>query len=498
MAKCVSGHSAFIYDRGGMRRIGPLVELSSVQWERKRDAVSEASVVIEGSACSDQAPFLSQIRAHRHELVIYRGTQRVWEGPIHRVTSRTNRVEVVAHDVLEYLMFTPLTREWSSAYPTVQTTTARIQGIIEYEMTHGRTQYDNGVMRNVPAWEAMSPPANVLPYLEVHNFPNEAKTTSVTGEYEMTVGEHLQSLGRQGGIDYTAVGRAIHIWDNSRALGRTVQLTERNFLTGIIVSEYGADHAQSAYVSTGDGAYGSALRSDNLDYYGPWTKVFTSYNEEGTQAPTQGELNSQAIRNLAGRTPAPVEVRIPDNSGLILSDEITIEHLIPGVQVPLRATLNARQHSQMQKIDYVRITEEAETGEQINITLVPTSKSDADEELPDPETHVSALFSRNSSYRLTAIASRRGNTVYLRARVDRLDGNGHAGGPFDWKFTLQRTAETTVEATGAWEYDFHYYTRKTAGQAQFENIATGRRTFSVTVDMGGSIGSAKISGTVDV
>ncbi len=495
---CVTGHSAFIYDRGGTRRLGPLVEMSSVRWERNRDGVSEAQVIIEGSACHDQAPFLEMIRSHRHELVIYRGNDRVWEGPVHRVAWYRDYVEVTAKDVIEYLMFTPLSRLWSNGFPNTGPVSTRIGKIIEYELTTNRQQYENGILKTVTAWENLTHPINVLPYLQIHHFVNEVETSAVTLPYEMTVGEHMANLAHYSGIDYTAVGRAIHVWDVSRALGRTVQLTDENFLDEIIVTEYGADHAQSAYVIGNDGVYGSALKTQNLDYYGPWTKVFTAYNEEGTTEPTQGELNSQAIRNLAGATPAPVEVRVPDNSGLILSDHIRITDLVPGVQVPLRATLNARQYSQMQKIDHVVVTETASEGERIQITLVPTTRPDADDELPEPEDTVSALFPGDPNYRLTAIASTSGNTVLLRARVTKEGGSGRAASNQPWSIMLETATGTNKTKSGTWDFKFQFYKEKVAGTAEFPNVGSGTRPFSVTVNMGPGVGEATVSGTVFV
>jgi len=105
--------------------------------------------------------------------------------------------------------------------------------------------------------------------------------------------------------------------------------------------------------------------------------MYTIYNENGTAAPTQGELDSQARRNTSGRSPSPIEVRIPDNSTIFLSADVGINALVPGVQVPLRATLNARDLAQQQKIDSVTVTETAD-GENVQVTLTPATKPDSD------------------------------------------------------------------------------------------------------------------------
>jgi hypothetical protein len=358
--QCIEEHTVYIYDRGGKTRVAQILDVSRVVWTRDRDSVSEANVRIEAAACSEQADVLAAIEPKRSEMVIYRGKDRVWEGPVWRVGWHDTYVEINAHDVMAYVMATPLTQTYSNAYPNVGTVTGRIEYILQHELA---------------VWENIDPPANVRPHLQIHHSENEARTSAVTTPYEMTVGEHIQSLGRTAGIDWTVVGRSIHVWDVSRSLGRTRTLTEQDFFAQVIVTAYGADMAAEIYVVGGDGKYGHA--SAPSPYYGPWTMILTAYNEEGTTDPTQEELDSQASRNLNGRMPVPVEVRIPDNSGVRLNESLTIHHMVPGVQVPLLATLNARKLSQLQKIDFVTVTETPE-GETVQLTLTPATKPDED------------------------------------------------------------------------------------------------------------------------
>jgi hypothetical protein len=126
--------------------------------------------------------------------------------------------------------------------------------------------------------------------------------------------------------------------------------------------------ASFAVVTGADGAYGQDGGTD--PYYGRVEIVDDAYDEEeGSDKPTQAELNSQATRNLGGRIPTPLEVRVPDGSRLNPSSPITIDDLVPGVVVPLRATLTARTFSQLQKLRKVKVVEDG-SGEQIQITMV--------------------------------------------------------------------------------------------------------------------------------
>jgi hypothetical protein len=375
---CIEGHTVYLYDRGGMTRVGQLLDVSQVRWTRDRDGVSEADVRIEGAACSAQAALLAGIEPKRSEIVIYRGQERVWEGPVWRVGWHADYVEINAHDVMAYVFGTPLSKDWDNRYRATYDDDGNVITVLS-QPTEVTSRINNILQYEMQRWETISPPANVLPYLQIHHFPNEARTTAYTQPFEMTAGEHIQGLGRTGGIDWTVVGRSLHVWDVSRSLGKTRLLTEADFFSEVIITAYGADMAAEVYVIGKDGKYGHA--SAPSPYYGPWTMILTAYNEEGTDEPSQAELDSQASRNINGRQPVPVEVRVPDNSGIKLDETLTIHDLVPGVQVPLLATLNARQMSQLQKIDHVTVTENAK-GETVQVTLTPATKPDDDVEVP--------------------------------------------------------------------------------------------------------------------
>jgi hypothetical protein len=81
-------------------------------------------------------------------------------------------------------------------------------------------------------------------------------------------------------------------------------------------------------------------------------------------------LRKQAVRNIADRYPVPVVVRVPDNSALSPQVNLSINQLIPGVWIPLRATLTCRQFAQWQKLDEVMV-EEVGGQEAIRIILSP-------------------------------------------------------------------------------------------------------------------------------
>lgn len=496
--KCVTQHRAYIYERGGVQRIAQIHNIEKVEYERTRDDFSTAEVWISGTSCNDQRELLSRIATKRHELVIFRGNQRVWEGPLWRIGDEGTRIKFAARDVLVYLFGTALSREWDNSYSGDGPTevTSRFARIIEHELTTDREVYSTkGGTAVLPGWENIDPPANIIDHLTVHHFPNEARTSAKTLSTEMTVGDHLQGSSRTAGIDFTAVGRAIHIWDTSRNIGTIRTLTEADFFGRIIVTEYGADHTQAAFTAGTDGAYGEALNTDNLDFYGPWATVYTTYNEEGTAGPNQSELNSQAIRNSMGRSPVPYEVRIPDNSSIRLEDTLALSDLVPGVHVPLRATINARAYSQIQKIDHVKVVETADK-EEVLLTLLPAARPDSDElDMTDGQDRVTANFP-GGDFRLEVRGRRDGTTIQVTVSVRKLlQSATNAATNQDYEISINKMPGTTLTETGKWSYKYGYYNLKTVGTFSVEKASVGEHPFSVSVTMAG-IGTATASGLV--
>lgn len=371
-----------IYDRGGKRRISQLVDVFSVKWSRVLDDRSTATVALTSQSCRNQLDTVTGIEPLRHELVIYRGADRVWEGPIGEVAWFSNRVEIVASDVTQYAAGTPLSRDWpnsESGGPVYMT--ERVQQILEHELSVPYTMETNAGTVVVDRFENISPPANVLPHLEVRPSvgPGGIRTFAVTEAFQMNVLDHLNALSR-GGLDYTAVGRRLLIWDSASSIGRTRILTESDFYGELRVYASGADFAAISHISAesqdpdAPPAVGHAGAPD--PYYGPWERVVSLTSEEGGDAPTQVELNGQAARDLVGRNPVPTQIVVPKDAGLRLRSGLTVDQLIPGVVMPVRATLNLRLVSQDQRLESVTVTETG-AGEVINVTLFPAGNLEA-------------------------------------------------------------------------------------------------------------------------
>jgi hypothetical protein len=350
-------HTAYIYDRGGAHRLFQVSPLTVVSWERLRDDISQATVTIvnPGPDCQEQ---MRTAAPNRSELVIYRGDERVWEGPISHIAWHRDRIIVQAKDVMYYAYRTIMRAAYSNAYPNIETTIQR----------------SINVLGELSRKEALDPPINVLPHVTAFTTATDSQTSKSTIPYESTVFEDIDAMAWRAGLDYTTIGRRILLFDTHTIWYTTPTVTEEDFLSDIVVTQYGMEGATIAAVTSGTGVFATTGGVD--PYYGEWEILDSAYNEDGTEAPTQAALLSQAERNLNGRNPVPLHVRVPDNSQLNPNGVLTMADLVPGARIPLRATLLTLKVSQMQKLNRVVVTEDGDAGEKIAITLYPASAND--------------------------------------------------------------------------------------------------------------------------
>lgn len=358
MALSCEKHSCFIYDRGGKRQIGVIEPLTRVKWERIRDDISVATVYAK-AVSADCGRALGLLEAGRAELVIFRGKIRVWEGPIIRISYQAQDVEIEAHDVVYYLTRTIMWNEYDNRYPNQAFVLDRLKRVFEAELSRK---------------EALDPPVNILSnvnYIYATGEAVEASTAAHTLPYELTVFDHLDNYAARGGIDYVAVGRSILLFDVHQRIGQTATVTADDFIGDPVITQYGADLASRVVMTDGKGHWGSAGGID--PYYGEWEVLHQAYDENailaGSAPPTTAEMESQAERKYAeGKTP-PLVVRIPDGTRLNPNGVLTIEDLVPGVWIPLTATVPGRTLSQMQKLDNMKVEETAGKGEVITVTF---------------------------------------------------------------------------------------------------------------------------------
>jgi hypothetical protein len=359
---CVKGHTAYVFDRGARTQLFKLADLAEVRWNRIRDDISESNVKIAARNCYAQADNLNSVEPGRHELVIFRGKERKWEGPISRAQISARGIEFHAKDVVHYLSRTNLTQAYSNKHPNSDFALERVKDLL--------TELVRLEAEEAAAYPDL-PSRNVMPFVTFNQDPTDARTSRFTARYQKTIWEEIDDMAAKGGIDYTTVGRAIHFWDTSKPLGELArEITQNDLLGDLVATHYGMDLKTRAVVTDGEGNYGEA--GGVHPYYGLVENLETAYDEsEGTDPPTSAEMASQAARNLV--------LRIPDNSGIRLSETLTIDDLVPGVFVRVRAKLLIRDIVQKMKLDAVNVIEDG-AGEKVTVKLSPATQPDEPEE----------------------------------------------------------------------------------------------------------------------
>jgi hypothetical protein len=376
-------HRVAVFDRGGTRILGQFENLTSVRWERVRDDTSTARITL-AEPTKGCVELLRQIAVNRHELVIWRGQDRVWEGPITLISRHADFFEVEARDVIHYLYRTVMHAGYDSAaywspnnsdpskvfINNVEPVVDRAVRIITEELNRKK--------------ETLNPPVNIVPYITTvrHGawpYDDERKANRKTSPFAASVYDELESMAQTGGLDYTAVGRRIILNDARVPIGKTPVVTEADFIGEVIVASYGMDGATSAYTTGDAGMVGHAVADgvnpDGVDdFYGEWEVIEQMFDEDSEAPPTQNALDNAASMNLIAKNPPPTRVRLPENTLLNPNGVLNMQDLVPGVHIPLRADLFSITLIQMQKLSNVTVEESGADGEKITISLGPAPK----------------------------------------------------------------------------------------------------------------------------
>jgi len=316
----VEQYEAQLIDRTGTKVLDVFDGLTEVNWERRKDSVTVASVVanITGDcgALGDVDPYATGLRLLRNGDV-------VWEGPVYEVRERFNTVEVVARDVAHWLDVRVIRNVINDE------DRARDAVLIARDVVREGFRYDD---------------PNVLPYLQV--VPGGTKLTRKTDPADRPyAGAELSDLARVG-MDWVVVGRRIVLMPPDHHLGRAAQITHEDILGDWDIIKAGRDFA-SRQITAGEGAL-VARRGGKDRRYGLVEQV----NNEQSLTTQEAVDNAAESRYVVTPRP-PVWVSLDDGVTLRPETPVTIEELVPGVVFPgsfeLRCTA-VQQDFQLQRV----------------------------------------------------------------------------------------------------------------------------------------------------
>lgn len=382
-------HRVYVYEQGGTRLVGEIKSIYQTQWSRKRDDISNCVVATTGFD-EDCGRLLGSLRSWQHELVVFRDSERVWEGPITRITYNVDHVEIEAKDPMAYVYRRILRQGYNDSYHCSQFDSSGNCIGVQLGLT---TVVKRAARIIIDALGRGDP--NVLGYLTVLNNSGDARQSRVVPDYSKTAWEEVDDLASTAGLDYVTVGRRIILWDTHNPIGKLPEMRDEHFSDPVIVTEYGMNLSNYFAVTDGNGIWGAAIPAGQVPYsypyYGPIEMLASSYGDADSSDTTdpsaltpealaqlQTSMASQAQRNIAHRWTTPLVVRVPDNSTINPDTNLGINQLIPGVWIPLRATKTNRAVSQWQKLDSVNVIEDP-TGEKIQVIMSPAPNGGDDD-----------------------------------------------------------------------------------------------------------------------
>lgn len=347
-------HQAFVYDRGGTNVLGELTPLTSVRWQRIRDDVSQAEVVVPTHECCE---LLGDLRTIVNELHIVRNGNHVWEGVIVRIEYEWDTVRVFAEDLLWVTKRTVLTIGYSQAYPNIGNTVDRMDWLLR----------DQCFSLNGDPWK-------MVPHLHKISHAGDPRTTRIVNAFQMYVWEDLDKYAEDFGADYCVVGRDVYYFDIHLAWAQLPELDEQYMSQFPRIVEYGYQCYTRGFVSNGKGFAGMAMQPEWFDTYG-WIDDLISNTSEGTSTdqPSSGDLAewaASAANAIEDTVPAPTSVIIPANTTLLPGAPWNIDELIPGAWFPVTVTRLCRSVTEWQRLHEIVVTESAPGGETVAFTAV--------------------------------------------------------------------------------------------------------------------------------
>lgn len=352
----IGTHEVWITDRGGRKVLGPVTHTSLVEWTRRRDDVSSARVVVlsPDAACCG---LLAEVRTIRHEMVILRNGERVWEGIITYLSYESDRVEIVAQDLFWWLNHRALERSYDYKASPANTTTAAHKIVTDH--------FPAGADINLNVVRLAS--------------PDEPRTSSLQEAWTSTVGQVVDGYAQRSGIDYAVVGRTLALWDTHLRHTNLGLLDEHYFLEDLRVVEYGAELVTRLVRSSTSKVSVTSAPSEWTGYYGLVDKVESDQAEatDGAPDPDAPQVVESQIKRLDQTTPVPLLVVAPANTSVTPDIPVPISKWVPGAWAILQSNRTCRAWQSWMKVDGITVTEQ-EGVESVQVTFESPPRNGVD------------------------------------------------------------------------------------------------------------------------
>ena len=338
---------ATIYTRDGRTKVLDL-RATSIEWPRLLCETGRATVQIAPADCEVK---LNDLATWAHTLVVHRNDDRVWEGPLRKITHAAKGLTLVASDVSGWMERRRIRTRRRSA-------TAKVITEMQWTVNEAFDLDDPYVLTHLQTLGGVDLGATI------------DRDIAVASAYHS---EDLSNLVGAGGR-WTVVGRRIVLWPSTASIGATRDLSPENHLNAdVSITEDGDDLATSFAARNDDGVVGTASGPDgDVDpFYGLVDGLGTLSGHA-----TPAALTSYAASILGQSYPAPVTIDLPSDATLRPDAPFPIRDLVPGVHVPVQTvTATSRRIRASMILTGVKVTQQAGSPEVVSITLAPPGEA---------------------------------------------------------------------------------------------------------------------------
>lgn len=338
---CSQDMQVRVQPRGGGGTRLSLPNPISVTWSRALDDTSEAEAVIPVRSL-ECCGSLSGVRPWSHEMAVIRDGFVVWEGPILQVkdSRRSGTITLSARDVTAW---------W---------TKRRIR--VGYDYTDDPQDLSTIAAKAIRDGMSIDDP-NLLQHMQV--LPAQVSAARKVDPNTTLVDEEVRAM-TSGGLNFTALGRAVYLFSQLNALTEIPGLNSGDF-DGDVALEWDGLGSVNDMIVNGEAVTGSYATDGGM--YGRLEGITKA---DGTL--NIAAANATARLEVKGSFPPPLFVASGSVGALRSRAPVLISDLVPGVETTLVIAGNCASVSQRMRLEKVDV-DWAEGTEKVSPTFVPIS-----------------------------------------------------------------------------------------------------------------------------
>lgn len=289
-------YTAALYRKGGDVLIGTFPRLTALGFGRHLDETVPGTLVVPTGDCCD---LLSSVDPWATEIVLFRGGERVAEGPVIVPDIRPTSAAITFSDV--------------SAWLGERVVKQRFR-LHDHAVTVAGAAIREALLADDP---------NILRYLQLVCASVSPKVTGKAARYSQTWDTMLSSLSDV--IDWTVLLRRIIVMPQGAPLGYGPSLTDADFAGNLGVQIDGG--ALATHLFGIDGARLLAERSESSAFYGVHERL-VDFSQNGIDEIAAGALLTPMMQ---AAYLAPASIVMPSDASFTPQSHVNFNDLVPGV-----------------------------------------------------------------------------------------------------------------------------------------------------------------------